>query len=136
MKKPFTKKDTKRLFKVCEVIKQKLLGDICCDYELGGRNKESQAASFIFRAGWRGRILFYDGFFEKSLQHQLDTIIHEHVHLMMQPVDQVVNRMEGLIVKKDRSLFDENLHVAREIAVDRASGQLAKLLQPHIDQVL
>lgn len=134
--KPFSKKETKRLFRVCDVIKHSLLGDISCSYELLPTDDTALASSFIFNSGWRGKIAFYNSFFDLDLQTQIETIVHEFVHLMMQPVDQQILRLRRLIQKKDQPFYEETLHVAREIAVDRAAGNLTKLLMPAISKAL
>ena len=134
--KPFTKKDFSRLRAVCDVVREALIGPIPCDYRLAGKSKENAAAYWIPGSGWFLKIHFYDGFFDRSLENQLYTIVHEHVHVMEQPTDQALARCERLVPKKYHDEYWERIHVAREITVERAAGALMPLLLPKIAEVL
>lgn len=135
--KPFTKKQSKRLFRVCDVVKEALLGIICCSYEFQKEDGNSLAASYIIYGGWRGRIVFYDSFFKLTLQTQIETIVHEFIHLAMQPLDQCLLRICNEIVPpKDESRFDRETYIAREIIVDRLAGSLTPMLMPQINKAL
>jgi hypothetical protein len=71
-----------------------LLGEICCQYRIEKICKESRtrlADCATYDSGWRGLITFYEPFFEwLSIWEQLDTITHEHIHLMMGPMEQAL----------------------------------------------
>jgi hypothetical protein len=139
--KPLTKKDKKLVLQVCDIVREHLgIGAIGCEYEFYPKHEKLEtmtlAASFVFRSGWYLLIEFYDAFFKGSLERQINTIVHEHLHVAMQPFDQILIRMEDMLLKKHRPLFEENIHVAREIVVDRLAAPIAKLLEPHLRKVL
>jgi hypothetical protein len=139
--KPFTKKDKKLIRQVCDIVRHHLgIGEIGCEYDFHPKHRKSDnttlAAAFVFNSGWYLLIEFYDAFFQGSLERQINTIVHEHLHVAMQPFDQILIRMEDMLLKRHRPLFEENVHVAREIVVDRLAAPIAKLLEPHLRKVL
>ena len=138
--KPFTASSRAALLKVCDVVRDRLgLGMLCTVYEFPRKDDgcETLASSFIFRAGWRSHVRFYPLFFKKQLRHQLEIVVHEHLHVMMQPLDQAILDAEyDLVRPKAREEFINATVTAREITVDHATGPIYLLLEPYIRRVL
>lgn len=134
--KPFKKLDA-RLLRVCDVVRTKLgLDAIHCIYQQGDR-KDARADTLIVWEGWVCIIQFHPSFFKIDLQSQLHTIVHEHLHAMMLPMEQAVLTVEhNYVAKQDRKFVSRHLSTAREITVDHASLPLLRLLEPHIKKVL
>jgi len=127
-----------KLLKICKVVREHLgLGDLRFEYQFVPDDGDlTFADSMIFYSGWSIRIQFYDLFFKRSLDQQLETIVHEHLHAMYMPADQASIRGKSLVVKKYLETYEETTSIGREIAVDHATGPILKLLMPHIRKVL
>lgn len=127
-----------KLLKICEVVRKHLgLGDLSFQYEFKPDDgHQTSADSLVFFSGWQIKIAFYDQFFTSGLQHQLEVIVHEHLHAMMMPSDQAVIREGRLVPAKQRKSFRNATETGREIAIDHATLPILKLLMPHIKRVL
>lgn len=140
--KPFTRKRPARLFRVCKVVAQKLgvahlTDSYAFDDEPEEHNEFSYAYTLCGRYGWETRIVFLPKFFERHLRDQLITIVHEHIHVMMLPQDQVTHHIiESLIVKSKQDVTEDRVNAAREIVVTSMQTSLLELLMPHIKKAL
>lgn len=139
--KPFTPKD-KRLLKVCDIVRKGLgLDSVRGEYEVcvKGCKADDQTADCCFKAeGWQFIIRFHKPFFEQeSLQSQLETIVHEHIHAALAPVSQAaLNSFDRHLTKPIKKRCLELWDAADEITIDHLSRPLLNLMLPEIKKVL
>lgn len=113
------------------------LGDLCAHYELDAGNTSGNYADFrTHYSGWEVTIRFYDAFYKCPFEKQLEIIIHEHLHGVLHPLDQMTMRVERYLPGKRRKQCTELLVVGREMTVEHFTKPLLDLLMPQIQQVL
>lgn len=123
--------------RVCEVVRAKLgLGDLCYNYCLDAGDESFYADARTYYSGWEITIRFYDAFYKAPLFKQIEIIVHEHLHVLLHPLDQAIMRIEKYLVSNRKKHSHELLEVARELTVEHATASLVKLLEPHIVKVL
>jgi hypothetical protein len=135
--KPLTKREWSKLTKICKVVADKLgVGSLTLQYCYDDKN-DNYAYCWTLKRGWRGIIYFCKEFFELPLHRQLTVIVHEHVHVLMHPMDQVIHEM--LHKNCDcatRNRIEDAIDNAREIVVSHCESALLELIMPHIKKVL
>lgn len=94
------------------------------------------ACCSIFYTGWKCAMEFYPMFFQRPLELQLHTVVHEHVHLLTHPLEQAVLRYQRQMSEASANQLGEAVVVGREIMADHATVPLYRLLHPHILKVL
>jgi len=135
--KPFTKRDKKRLIRVCEIVRSRLgLGGLRFSFAFRARDGYKTAQYLCYHWGWRLDIVFYDVFFKKSLEEQLEIIVHEHVHAMTAPAVSCAYRQYNALSKSQYDKLSAAIDTADEIMTDHATRPLLELLMPHIKKVL
>ena len=127
-----TKAGWKRLDRVCRVIRRQLgLGDLC--FSLGkGRDKTAWAQYWCRFKGWTCDITIHPSFFELRSDKQYEVLVHEHIHALMAPSNQVTYRHKNKMKAADRKLFHEMYDCANELTVEHATKPIALLLWPHV----
>jgi hypothetical protein len=128
--------------RVCNVVRERLgLGALCVEIDFPAcaceEDADRFAATFIYYSGWRCRMEYLPHFFAQTRQRQLEIIVHEHLHLLMHPIEQVLLRCRDEWCKPSKlSELETSAHLASETAVDHATGPVYRLLEPHIQKAL
>lgn len=129
-----TKAGRLRLEAVCKVVREGLgLGSIPYVYDYPKEANTSLAVAFIPEAGWSLWIKFYPKFWRLSLNDQLHTIVHEHIHVTMIPLMQTI--LISPDYKKDK-VYKDRVYRADEIVTDHLVIPLFTYLQPQINRAL
>ena len=127
--------------RVCDVVRERLgLGALCVEIDFPPQDEDDEyrfASTFIYYSGWRCRMEYLPHFFKQTGRRQLEIIVHEHLHLLMHPIEQVLLRCRDEWCKPSKlSELETSAHLASETAVDHATGPVYRLLEPHIQKAL
>lgn len=132
--KPFTNTiaGRKRHARVCNVIRDGLgLSSLPTSYNYP--KDKGYAGTLIKRRGWGCWLSFFPAYFVgHDFHEQVETIIHEMLHVSMHPVCQaVLHHVDGMPKKAGRE-FELAFDRANEIVADHMTGAVLKLLWPQI----
>lgn len=134
-----TKSSRAKLLRVCDVVRTRMgMGSLPYQYHFQPwryKGASGLAGCRISYQGWDVDITFYDAFFhpQYSLDSQLHTVVHEHIHASMIPTLQVMNR---LLRADKKQTYEECGMLGSEITTDHLVMPWLHYMRPEINKVM
>lgn len=134
LKKPTKAKNCphrKRFDEVCDIIREALHvehWEARYDFEKNEKGSNAYAEQKMYCEGRRIWIVVYDHFWGLATKEQYTTLIHEHIHAVMIPYDQMVHRMVDWSHETDRRWSNDVTDKGREHVVDHLTSVIYDLI--------